>query len=134
MVSLDLKGVAQVTQNLQRLVQPKAHVLGDALHAEGMRIMQQSLPLVPIDTGRLRSSAAVDQPVQAGSVVSVELSYGNDGPLGPAPYAAIVHFTPDPPVHHPIGQAYFLQQPFFQATAGFTQRIAASIQQGILTP
>ena len=131
MITVTLQGVDRVTQNLQRLMQPKAHVLGEALYAEGNRIMGQSVQLVPVDTGLLRSTAHVERPVQEGPVVSVELSYGSHGT---APYAAIVEFTPDPPVHHPQGQFHYLQQPVFQATQGFTQRLAAAIQQGILTP
>jgi len=130
MITLDLQGMAEVTQRLQRLARPPTHVLGDALHREGMRIMQESLPLVPVDTGLLRSTAAVDQPVEEGPMVSVTLSYGGQGQ---APYAAAVHWIPDPPVHHPHGQSHYLQQPLFAATAGFTQRIAADIQQGLVT-
>src|SRR5262245_29859556 len=130
MVTLTLQGVSQVTQNLQRLLQPKAHVLGEALYAEGNRIMGQSVQLVPVDTGLLRSTAHVDRPIQEGPIVSVELSYGSNGV---APYAWVQEW--DITLNHPHGgQSHFLQQPVFQATAGFTQRIAADIQQGIVTP
>jgi hypothetical protein len=128
MISLELRGVDAVVQNLQRLAQPKPHVLGEALRDEGNRIMNESVRLVPVDTGLLRSTAAVEQPRQEGPIASVTLRYGG---YGMAPYAAIVHN--DPTMKHPTGQSHYLQQPFFQATAGFTQRIVASIAQGLLT-
>jgi hypothetical protein len=59
-----------------------------------------------------------------GTAISVQIGYGQ----GIAPYAAIVHFTPDPPVHHPQGQAYYLQQPLFAATAGFAVRLADALR------
>jgi hypothetical protein len=130
MVTLELHGLDMVTRSLQRLAQPKPHVLGEALREEGNRIMNESVRLVPIDTGLLRSTAAVESPVQQGPVVSVTLRYGG---YGMAPYAAIVEF--DVSMNHPHGgQAHFLQAPVHAATAGFTQRMAASIQQGLVTP
>jgi hypothetical protein len=130
MISLELRGVDAVVQNLQRLAQPKPHVLGEALRDEGNRIMNESARLVPVDTGLLRSTAAVEQPRQEGPIASVTLRYGG---YGMAPYAARVEW--DVTLNHPHGgQAHFLQAPVFAATSGFTQRIAASIAQGLLTP
>src|SRR5262245_6638485 len=43
MITVVLQGVAAVTAHLQRLVQPRAHVLGEALYEEGNRIMGQSV-------------------------------------------------------------------------------------------
>jgi hypothetical protein len=124
MISLHLQGVEQMMQQLQQFgpqVMPPATA---ALEREGNRIMLESQRLVPIDTGRLLLTSQVSAPVVEGPVITVELSYGRDGPLGPAPYAMIVHF--DAGMHHPHGgQAFFLQQPLFAAAHGFLQRIAA---------
>ena len=126
MITITLDGIAQVTQHLQRLVTAPLPAAGEALYAEGNGIMGQSVALVPIDTGLLRSTAHVERPVTTGARVEVELSYGSHGV---APYAAEVHFRTD--VFHPIGQSHYLQQPLFQATQGFVQRIAADIQGSI---
>jgi hypothetical protein len=125
MISVNLTGIAEVTQRLQRLGAAPMPALGEVLYEEGNRIMGQSVQLVPVDTGNLRSTSHVDRPTRAGTRVEVELSYGKHGD---APYAAVVHFTPDPPVHHPRGQSHYLQQPLFAATAGFVQRIALALQ------
>jgi hypothetical protein len=123
MITIDMQGIAQVTQHLQRLATVPLPAAGEALYAEGNGIMGQSVQLVPVDTGNLRSTAHVDRPVITGPRVEVELSYGKHGD---APYAAIVHW--DTEAHHPIGMSHYLQAPLFQATQGFAQRIAADIQ------
>ena len=76
-IHLDLNGIDTVNQNLQRLSRPQSHIIGDALYAEGNRIMGESVRLVPVLTGLLRSTAHVERPVQEGPVVTVELSYGS---------------------------------------------------------
>ena len=126
MITLTLHGIAQVTQHLQRLTTAPLPAAGEALYEEGNRIMGQSVHLVPIDTGLLRSTAHVERPVTTGARVEVELSYGSNGV---APYAMVVHFRTD--VNHPHGQSHYLQQPLFQATNGFAQRIATALQGSI---
>jgi hypothetical protein len=127
MIRIDLQGVPAVLQNIQRLQRPQTHVLGDALQAEGNRIMNESVRLVPVDTGLLRSTAAVSRPEERGPVVEVELRYGSHGT---APYAAKIEF--DVTLNHPHGgQAHYLQMPLFQATAGFLERIAAPIRAAL---
>lgn len=124
MITMTLDGIAQVTQQLQRLIPAPMQPLGEALYEEGNRIMGQSVQLVPVDTGLLRSSAHVERPVTAGPRVEVELSYGSKGLV---PYAAIVEF--DVTMNHPHGgQAHYLGAALFAATAGFTQRIATDLQ------
>jgi hypothetical protein len=122
MITLTLDGLAEVTQHLQRLIPAPIPPLREALRTEGNQIIRVANTLVPIDTGLLRSTGHVEEPVQQGPVVSVRLGYGQ----GIAPYAAVVHW--DVTVNHPIGQSHYLQQPLFQATNGFAQRIAAALQ------
>ena len=127
MLTLTLTGIADVTQHLQRLVAAPLPATGEALYEEGNRIMGQSVQLVPIDTGSFGAQSHVERPVTTGVRVEVELSYGSKGLCH---YAAIVHF--DSTMNHPHGgQAFYLQQPLFQATNGFAQRIAAALQ-GVL--
>ena len=130
MISLDLQGLAEVTQRLQRLQRPQAHVLGEALYREGNDIMGRSVTLVPVDTGLLRSSAHVERPIEQGPIVSVTMSYGSNGLV---PYAAIVEF--DVTMNHPHGgQSHFFQQAVFEATPGFPQRIAQAIAPALRQP
>lgn len=129
MISLDLQGIAEVTQRLQRMQRPQAHVLGEALYREGNDIMGRSVTLVPIDTGNLRSTAHVTRPEESGPTVSVTLSYGGNGQ---APYAWIQHWNTE--FNHPQGQSHYLQAAVFEATPGFPQRIAQAIAPALRQP
>jgi hypothetical protein len=127
MLTIELDGLEAMTQRLQRLAQPPTQAVGEALYEEGNRIMGQSVQLVPVLSGLLRSTAHVERPVQDGPVVEVELSYGGNGV---APYAAIQEW--DVSLNHPHGgQAHYLQGPVFAATAGFAQRIAQAIRPAL---
>jgi len=77
-------------------------------------IMTASKEMVPVDTGRLRSTGHVAEyatPRDLGTV----LAYGTD-------YAIYVHENLS--VHHPTGQAKFLERPFFQQSAHLPDNLA----------
>lgn len=107
--------------------------LGKALYGEAQGIMAASEPLVPVDTGALRSSGYVTPPEEDGDRVVVYLGYG-----GPAAkinpktlestdgYAIYVHENLE--AHHPVGCAKFLELPFNQATEGMGARIANTMR------
>ena len=117
MVHLDVQGIADVTQHLQRLVTAPPQPLAAALTEEAQAILAVSQQLCPVDTGALVSSGDVEAPRQTGTVTEVTR----------VPYAAIQEF--DVTLNHPHGgQAHFLQQPLFAATAGWPQRLAAALQ------
>lgn len=106
------------------------------LYREGTGIMEQSKPLVPVDTGTLRSSAYVSEPVQDGDIVSIEFGYG--GPAGGVnpktgqsvdSYALFVHENLE--AFHPVGMAKFLEIPFLAARRDMTKRIAANIRAAL---
>lgn len=123
-ISLELQGLEQVTQNLQRLVQAPIPPLHAALRTEGNQIIRVANELVPVDTGLLRSTGAVETPVQEGSTASVTMRYGGHGL---APYAARIEF--DVSLNHPHGgQAHFLQGSMHAATAGLMQRLATALR------
>lgn len=93
-----------------------------ALYVEGEMIMSASKPLVPVDTGALRSSGFVNPPAVSlggfGKDVEVVLGYGGAA----AGYAAIVHN--DLSAKHTVGQALYLEEPSLAAIPGMPQRIA----------
>lgn len=127
MASVEVTGLDTVMQNLARLATLPLTRVGDALYEEGNRIMGESVQLVPVDTGLLRSTAHVARPETAGSRVEVELRYGGHGT---APYAAQVHN--DSTMNHPHGgQAFYLQAAVFAATAGFTERLVAGVASAL---
>lgn len=119
---------------LERFTEAKvAPALGVALYKEGSRILSESQPLVPVDTGTLRASGYVTPPVREGDTVKVTIGYG-----GPAAkinpktgessesYAIYVHENLE--AHHPVGQAKYLETPFNAAKQGIDERIIAEVR------
>lgn len=123
MIQVELHGLPELQQRLARLLAQTAPAAGEGLYRAGNDIMGESVRLVPVDTGLLRSTAHVEQPQQQGLTLVVELRYGGHGM---ADYAIPVHFRTD--VHHPIGQAFYLQQPLYAAVATIAQQLAQSVR------
>lgn len=106
------------------------------LYREATGIMEQSKPLVPVDTGTLRSSAYVSEPIRDGDQISIEFGYG--GPAGGVnpktgqsvdSYALFVHENLE--AFHPVGMAKFLEIPFLAARRDMTKRIAENIRAAL---
>jgi len=114
----------QVVQALQQLPAAFSAAIAQAIYEEALRIMAASQPLVPVDTGLLRSSGRVETENVPGPDAVVKLSYGGNGQ---APYAIYVHERTG--LNHPVGQDHFLSAPFYAATAGMAERLAASIRE-----
>lgn len=95
-----------------------------ALYAEAELIMADSKEnYCPVDVGNLRDTGHVKQPKIDGGQVIVEMGYG-----GPAvDYAEIVHERLD--VHHPVGQAKYLETPLNQAKSGLLAKLAERIKR-----
>lgn len=121
---ITLKGVGRLRLNLGKLVAQAPIVTGLALKREGDRIMNESQRLVPVDTGALKGSGMVEDPVLRGNTVLVLLHYGS-GPS--ADYALKQH--EDTTLRHTEGQqAKFLEQPFREAATTSAARIAADVE------
>lgn len=75
---------APVAENMRRAPQVVFEALTRTLYTEGLTIMARSQPLVPVDSGLLRSTGRVDLVPAEGLGVAVLLSYGGEGL---APYA-----------------------------------------------
>jgi len=112
---------------------------GAALYQEGQALRTESLRIVPVDLGALRSSAIVSNPEATGSVVTVTVGYG--GPS--APYAIFVHEIPPPPGrspsgrsarHNPPTQWKYLEQPARERAGGMQGRLAARMRTELERP
>lgn len=127
MMTLDIQGIAQVTQHLQRLVSAVVAPLMTEVGEEAKDVLQRSAELCPYLTGDLVRSGEVEGPEYRGMVVEAGVRYGDHGAV---PYAAIQEF--DVTFNHPGGgQAHFLQQAVFQATPGFAQRITDGLRAAL---
>lgn len=120
----ELKGADTMKRALQRFGEHAPAVVGQALYAEANSIMAASQPLVPVDTGALRSSGHVQAPVMTGSKVTVVMGYGGAA----APYAGLVHEKLSQRHASPT-RAKYLEEPFRNRTAGMLGRIAGYVRQ-----
>lgn len=118
MLSLTVTGIQDVQNRLARFGTMAERAMLDALQQEAERILEASQPLVPVDTGLLRSTGLVVREPDGAAI-----RYGG---FGLAPYAVPVHFRTD--VRHPVGQAFYLQEPFFAATSGMLARLVATLR------
>jgi len=115
------RSVAELTERIERLAQVFPEGVGQAMHEEAGIIMNESAPQVPVDTGFLRSTGYVKDPYQEGQTITVEMGYY-------ANYAAPVHDIPDPPVHHEVGKAHFLSDPFDAKAPELPRRIVERVE------
>jgi hypothetical protein len=116
---IELSGTEELTKALSVFGELAKEMLGKALYREAEYIMSDAKQLCPVDTGNLRASGHVTQPEVTGESVSVVLGFG-----GPAvKYALPVHERLD--VHHPNGQAKYLEQPMLAAAKNLESRLAS---------
>jgi hypothetical protein len=112
-------GLKEVLAAFEGMPEVAQEAVADALHAEALAIEAASVPLVPVDTGRLRSTHYVSPPERGSDTPRAEVGYGTD-------YAVYVHERTE--IHHETGQAKFLEQPLQQARSGYAERIARRVQ------
>lgn len=126
-INVDVSGEDEVDRALKRAGSDAQRSLGRALYVEGERIMGESKRLCPVDTGTLRSSGRVQEPVHQGETVTVVLSYGGAA----APYAVSVHENMNA-YHAPPTQAKFLEQPALEARETMPGRLARTIAEDLV--
>lgn len=98
--------------------------LAAALYEEAEDIMADSKAnYVPVDTGTLRASGTVLPPELTGTHVVVTLGYGGAA----QDYALPVHERLD--VHHPHGQAKYLEAPVLAAIPQLGAKVAARARE-----
>src|SRR5678809_226099 len=95
-----IKGVAEMRKRLHELATVFPERVEKALVAEAKIEMAESQRRVPINTGALKKSGHVGQPVRSGRNISVPMIYDE-------PYAVYVHENPD--AIHPKGQWKYLE-------------------------
>lgn len=140
MADIDLTGLDDLQRQFAMMPARVLEAATQALHEEAIRILAASQPLVPVSPGDvpigpratggghaspahapglLRSTGAVERDAQ--DVITIR--YGGHGI---APYALVQHENLS--YRHTTGRAKFLQEPFFEATSGMAERLAASIR------
>ena len=108
----DLNANKNIIEELKKKI---PSVVEQTLWEEGQKIMNESVELCPVDTGRLRASRYVRTPVTKGNVTTLEMGYDTE-------YAVFVHEDLDA-YHKAPTQAKFLETPLRRAIPEIQKRI-----------
>lgn len=116
-----IKGVAEMAALVRSAASKFPSAVEKALYQEAQIEMTESKRRCPVDTGTLLASGFVQQPVRAGSNISVTLGYGGEA----SSYAVIVH--EDLEAFHKVGQAKYLESVLKESASHMAARIAKRI-------
>lgn len=125
-LAMDFTGLAAAQAGLTALPVTMGQGFKTALRSWAEDVLERSQQLVPINTGRLRSTGQVTGPEMKDGAWQVSISYGAGKT---AWYAAIVHERLD--VKHPRGQAKFLEQPLTEQLKALDAALAAVIESSL---
>lgn len=121
---MKLRGVAELTANLRKVVDRFGDAAEQAVEQEARDIMDLSMDRTPVDTGALRASHTVTTEHPRDKVVA---TIGVGGPA--APYAIPVHEIGPDRVQHKNGRWKFLQSAMEDMADGIGDRIRRRIQE-----
>jgi len=124
-MAAQVKTMADLQAMLARLGPRALKEGGRALYQEALIIQAASMRRTPVDTGALRASHETKPPETKAGEVQVRIVVG--GPA--APYALFVHERLD--VHHPVGEAKFLEKSVLEAAADLPARLAKRIDWSV---
>jgi hypothetical protein len=95
---------------------------------EAEEIITAGKEQTPVDTGSLKNSGKALPPEITHDNVRVELGFGGPSKPHDVHYAIYVHEDMD--AHHPVGNAKYLEIPFFEHLPEFQRRLGAEIGHG----
>ena len=113
--------LTRVLKELDKADRNTRDAMRSAVYLEFVQMMRESLAEVPVDTGRLRSTAYVTMPSYISENISIEAGYATN-------YAVYVHENENA-FHNPPTKAKFLIDPFERMQKGMAQRIAQRTKQ-----
>jgi len=116
-----LTGIPELEAALTEAGGLALEAFASAMLQEQEQIISDAKRLTPVDTGVLRASGTVLPPVITGTQVEVQAGFGGAA----SAYAVPVHERMG--VHHPTGQAKFLEQPFLERAATLPAKLAAKV-------
>lgn len=121
-VSLRFTGGPAMRAQLTGVAAQASAAIARALYQEGQTILTESKERVPVDTGTLKSSGYVTEPVRDGTAVRVTVGYGGAA----AEYALYVH--EDMEARHTVGGPKYLESVINERAPGFADRIGAQVR------
>ncbi len=125
-VSIKVEGVSALLRKTRALPRIVRQAAIEAQRDEAEAVMERSkAEFVPIDSGALRDTGRVEEVEGTADGFWVSMAYGSEE----VDYALPVHERLD--VHHPHGQAKYLEVPALEAAAGMPERLAARVRAAI---
>lgn len=121
-VTFTIANIVPVTAKLRSILDSGIRSAAAALNQEHELIMTSAKRRTPVDTGALRASGHVKQPVIKHGAITSEGGFGGSA----APYAIYVHERLD--VRHPVGQAKFYESALLDGLVGMDDRLAKHIK------
>ncbi len=122
-MSLEVKGVELVVGNLDKAHVELVQAAAAGLYQAGEAMMADSKAnFVPVDTGTLKNSGFVEQPVIDEGLIQVTLGYGGAA----EDYAVVQHERLD--YHHAVGGPKYLERPVLNAAKSLTDHIAERLR------
>lgn len=125
MATSTVTGASAFLAKLKRRRELVAAVAAASLYRLMAKVIATSDTIIPVDTGRARSSHFVETPVVSGDKVVVRGGYGA------LPYILALH--ENMAAHHPHGQAKFLELALQEHLPGARAWLAADIAEGLRT-
>lgn len=119
MIKMNLRGLQQMQSTLKKIQQEWPSLVKSALYEEAQIEMKEMKRRTPVDTGELRDSGMVHQPVSTEKKISVALSFG-------AEHAPYVHENLE--AFHPVGQAKFMESVLMESAPFMAERIARRLR------
>lgn len=125
-VSLEMNGLDEVLRKIAATGDLLPTNLGAALYRSCQAVMTDSEDnYVPVDTGVLKSSGYVQEPVIDGESISVTLGYGGAA----SAYAAVQH--EDLSYKHTVGGPKYLELPLMDAQDRIREAIGAAVVSSV---
>ena len=120
-----IEGFGDLDRYLRRASAQVLDAAEDALVMEANEMMTEAKAQTPVDTGTLRGSGTVFPAKRKRDGVEVELGFGGAA----AGYVIPVHQRLD--VHHPVGNALFLERPVLAGSRRLRQRLHNEIERAL---
>jgi hypothetical protein len=120
-VWIETLGFQTLSARLLKVILTAPLALAEALKAEADAILEETLPYVPYNTGALRDSGMVQDPVVRPSSVVVDITFGNDE----VDYAVPVH-EDTTAQHTPPTKAKFLEDVVLERAPQMQARMAVT--------
>jgi len=117
-----MSNAAAIIARIRTIQKSVPQQIASALYIECQIEATESKKRTPVDTGNLRASTMVTDPVIDGDKISCSIVVGGVA----APYAVFVHEDLD--AYHEVGQAKFLESTLLESRPYMAERVAKRVK------